>query len=544
MAAARAEQARYERVRRDALPWTLGGSGPCDERIGRFCLSHGGSDSKWEPPAEPERVTAARERLIERLEAATAALPGDGWIAGQLVRYLVEADRHPAAAASARRCRAEAWWCAALLGFALHDAGDAAGADSAFSAALARMPDREREIWTDLSVILDDCRRSRYRRAIDADRAAFESRFWRLADPFLSRPGNELRSEHLSRSVWHRLQDRAASTDRIPWGDDLRLITLRYGWPKGWERIRDTGPGIRPASIVAHFGGADQDLLPPCEALGGSVREGEWDAEPPRPRTSYALPVADSTVRWLTTFEHQIAVFRDGDSAVIVAAYEIPADSLRAAEPLDAALAVLPEGGTRPGVESITPAGRAGVVAASAPPGALLLSLEVLAPRSHRAVRVRRGLEIAPLVSGRLAVSDLLLLRDAEESVASLDEAMEVARTGTRARAGERLGLYWEMYGAQGDAPESVTFTLRLVEERPGLLRRLARGLGIVAAVPPVRVRWSERPSRAGVYGRAVSIGIPPELRPGPYLIELTLASPGREPVVVRRSVTIEASGG
>ena len=155
--AARTRQAAFERTRRHNLPWAWGGgSGECDERIGRFCLTYSDDDAEeWEPPDEAEVIVRSRERLLGELASAAAEIPGDRWVTGQRVRYLVEAQRYEEARAAAEACAAEAWWCDALRGYAAHYAGDAGAADSAFSSMLGAMPEETRAEWTDLSVILD-----------------------------------------------------------------------------------------------------------------------------------------------------------------------------------------------------------------------------------------------------------------------------------------------------------------------------------------------------------------------------------------------------
>src|SRR6266571_3255637 len=176
--AARRAQATFEGIRRQHLPYGSGhAGGPCDLRIGRFCYWY---DDDRQPPehaaAETQLIRDARATLLAALDDAGARLPGDEWIAGQRVRYLVEAGRDRAAVGAARECRADGWWCAALVGLALHAAGDFARADSAFDAALRNMPAPERCRWYDLAPLLPDELRHRYERLSCDDRAAFEDR--------------------------------------------------------------------------------------------------------------------------------------------------------------------------------------------------------------------------------------------------------------------------------------------------------------------------------------------------------------------------------
>ncbi len=537
--AAREEQARFERVRRSHLPWAWGGgSGECDERIGRFCLTHGGGDESWEPSPEAEEVTDARDRLLERLAETERAVPGDGWIAGQRIRYLLEARRFGEARAASGACGAADWWCAALAGFALHYSGRPGEADEAFSAALRRMPDDVRRDWTDLSHLLDPRGYQAYRRLDGEERERFEARFWRLADPFFMRPGNELRSEHLARSVWDVFQDRAKSAENLSWGGDLREILLRYGWPSGWERIRDRPGSLSPAGMLTHYSGSDRNLLPPTEVLVTSeIAEGSWDEESERPRTGYALPLADTVARWLDSLDHQLAVFRRGDSARVVAAYELPADSFPADARIDAALALYGDGETPAHVSPFPAGGPRGVQEISAAPGRHLVSLEIVSEEARRAARARRGLRVPPLAPGLVAVSDLLLLRSADELPDSLEAALRNVRGGTRVSPGERLGVYWEVYGLERE--RSVTMSLRLLEEGRGWLERMAEKAGLLSASEPIRLRWQEGVEPAPFVARSLAVQIP-EVEPGRYSLELSVTLPGREPLVVTRALEVK----
>ena len=76
---------------------------PCDERIGRICLIHGGDDD-WTPVPDPPALVKAREVLLERLDEVARGIPGDGWVLGQRVYYLAEENRWEEAAELASRC--------------------------------------------------------------------------------------------------------------------------------------------------------------------------------------------------------------------------------------------------------------------------------------------------------------------------------------------------------------------------------------------------------------------------------------------------------
>jgi hypothetical protein len=540
---ARSEQNRFEYTRRHNLPWAWGGgSGTCDERIGRFCLTYGDDDEDpWEAPPEPEEIGRARGRLLERLDSVARAIPGDPWVSGQRVRYLVEARRFDDALAAARECRAAAWWCDALQGYAEHFSGRALAADSAFDASLGAMPEEVRKRWTDLSPILDGCAAGYYRRLRGEERARFESRFWRLADPFLTRPGNAIRSEHLSRNLMDDLQDRAKTTENIPWGSDLREILVRYGWPTGWERIRPPTPLSDSPGMVSHYAGTDQKLLPSCELLTGrkGVEEAEWDVDDPRARAGYAIPLADSLARWIYPLEHQVAVFRRGDSAVVVAAYSLPADSFPAGASIRAGLALEAPDDSGPTLATRDSAGLEDAIAARFASGPALLSLELLSEPTRRVARAREGISIPPRTADELAVSDLLLLRSTDALPDSLAAAIPQARGSDRVRPGEPVGVYWEVYGLSTERPDLLTMSLRLLDRRQGVVRRLAERIGLLHTSDPIRMQWKEPPAADGLAARAIILEVPEELRPGTYTLELTVAAPGREPQVATRAMRV-----
>jgi len=205
---ARRAQAAFESTRTRSLPERPGGwSDICGQRIGRICYWYESDDDEDSAPPEPARIREARARLLAALREAGAALPGDEWIVGQRVRYLLEDSQPASAALVAAQCRAALWWCEVLAGLVRHATGDFAAADSTFATALADMPADERCRWGDLSPLLEGELAERYRR-LDCDaRAAFEARWWWLAQPLYSHAGNDRRTEHFARVVMVRIQE-------------------------------------------------------------------------------------------------------------------------------------------------------------------------------------------------------------------------------------------------------------------------------------------------------------------------------------------------
>lgn len=270
---ARAAQARFERVRMAHLPWGRSRAGsPRDEIVGRLVLLPD-DDEEWRPPPDPPPVREARGDLLASLERAASELRGDEWIAGQLVFYHVEAGRLADALASALTCRGQRWWCRALVGYAHHSAGSFVAAETAFEEALAAMPAEERADWLEIDDILDRDARSAYREAAGADRAVFLRRFWWLADPLWSMPGNDRRTEHFSRQVLDRILRDARTPFQMGWGDDLREVLIRYGWPAGWERIRSRTWSLGAGGgtgIVGHDPPGEKRFVPTGEAVRGT----------------------------------------------------------------------------------------------------------------------------------------------------------------------------------------------------------------------------------------------------------------------------------
>jgi hypothetical protein len=588
--AARAAQARFERVRRASLPWGLGGSGgACGEVVGRFCWRSEGSDE--DPPLEPENIGVERLGLLIELAGLSERAPSDRWLIGQQVRYRVEgaqtaliagrramaadppdlagargadsrAREHLVAAETlARACRdddARDGWCDALLGLALHVAGRTEEAERAFAGESGARP-AVLDAARPLRDLLDrDARRLLHE---TADSAAFERLLWRLADPFWSLPGNDRRSEHLARVVMARIQEDARNPFGIPWGDDLRELHARFGWEVAWE-LTHNPPSLlaAPARVVGHQQDDGFGFVPPGAAIAAGPEAGPGAWEPGREprREGYAPPYLDS----LVFAEHQLAAFRRGDSLLFVVAVARPdAGDVGAGARLfewtrhgpSAALALLswpPAAPTGPAESPVrvAPAGGdaepGGVwrVRTRAPAGRYLVSVEALGGDGAGA-RARYGVRRDTLADGVLDVSDLLLVEPGAGGGTDPEALAARMLTSSRVAAGSAVGVAFEVYGLSAGG-EAVTFDLSVRRSSGSFFRRAARWLGLAGGDEAVRVRWSDAAApQDGRYGRRLDVSIPAEAPPGDYALRLLVRAAGRADVVVERELTIQDAG-
>lgn len=533
---AREAQTGFERTRRANLPInTRGTSGRCDVRVGRFC--YWWDDGEFQIPAEPPRTTAARVRLIDRLGAAATALPGDRWIAGQRVRYLVEAERYSEALAAARSCSAEVSWCAALAGFALHTAGLFEAADSAFGLALGAMSPDDRCRWTDISLLLPDGARKRYDRLACADRGSVEARFWALSRPLYLVPSNDLRTEHFARLTMATLIRTSRYPHDLPWDDDAQELLIRYGWETGWSREPPTTLGALEVHVIGHEPTPAFAFVPSAGALArpDSADASDWVLHDALAGTRYAPRYARS----ISTLEHQVAVFRRGDSAVVVVAYDARRDTSFVHDSLQAALAVAPAA-SPDSATLIADSGAARVDAMTvrAPWAPIVVSIEA---RDSAARRITRARTVArpPTAEGRIAISDLLLFDDPSRLPETLEDATARARGSLRIDRATPVGVFWEMYGVSPSG-EQLAYALTVTRDGTSWARRAAEKIRVVERRAPVRMQWNEpsaRPGAARSRALAVDLSTLPE---GRYRITLTLEAGGEKPATASRIVDVK----
>ena len=509
-------QARFESVRRMNLPVAYSGSGRCDAILGRFCYWY---DSTTPPPERPEspRIVAERERLLSRLEQGDLAWPGDPWIAGQRVRYLVDAGR--ADSAARLRCGVVDWWCDALRGLAFHVAGHIAQADSSFSRALIAMPDSVRCAWLDLGEVFETA----VARELDAARCAERERLaavaFRLGQPLWMTPGNDLRSELLARQVTAVIFAGSATPHGTRWGDDMRELLLRYGGAERYTRSPPAAAGTLTWPIVGHNREPHWNVMPRLQSL-----RTPWVS-----RDAWSLRAQGAPMRYsprhlgaLVNLPHQLIRIPHGDSMRVAVAFRLR-DTVLLGDTVDAVLAAFHDGeiGAAP-----APAGVATLVT---PADTIVVSAEVRGRRSRRAARARYS--VGPLACHRapLCVSDLLLFGGAEG--ASLMDALARA-VDSVVSAGAPLGVWWHVR-----SPADVLTMSLALQPRRSPVRRAVEALRFARPPASTRLHWRAR-SQADTASAQVSIRLPPAAR-GRYRISLTVQAPHAEPITATREIVV-----
>lgn len=508
--------------------------------------------------AELPTVVESRERLLGRLDSLGTAQPGDNWIGGQRVRYLIEAGRPLDALKVAEQCTAFGWWCDALAGIALHEAGRYAESESRYEKVLAAMGPRERCTWRDLTPYLDDDTRRQYIRHAcgTAEREAFEARAWWFSRTRYGMAGNDSRTEHYSRLTYVEFLRDAASAHSRGFDESEREMTVRFGWNRRWARDGTSrgapaemplGPDGRPQrydpslsiNVIGQEATPAYRFIPPSEVLTSpaSSDSTEWAVQLPPVVARYHPKYASR----LLMLEHQQALFRRGDTALVVLAYDVSKVPGIAFSRLDGALVLTP--GTRPSGQATTVRGIApkGTMTVRAPWGPLLMSAEIAADSASTLVRARYGIRPPFAIGARVSLSDLLFYTPYGTFPATVEEALPHALATQKVRADQPIGIYWEAYNTN---PVGERMTISLViapddAEEPGRLGRAARALRLARGSSPVSVTIEDMSARgAPTSPRAVQLDIS-TLKPGDYLVQLEVDVAGQYVIRADRRITV-----
>jgi hypothetical protein len=343
-------------------------------------------------------------------------------------------------------------------------------------------------------------------------------------------------------------------------------------YPPGTKIPANVPPTIRPPDmpgtrgLPGAIGGApdSRPTPPPLPAIGIAPREGDlinvvsveafpayryipagftltdpastdstaWRLQLPPVMARYAPAYAKALVE----LEHQKAVFRRGDSALVVMAYDTRNTQAVAGAPLRVALAVTPAGRViHDFIARRDSAPATGVLTVRAPWGPLLMSAEVAAASRHAVARARYGVGPMRAPELRVSLSDLLFYAPYGAFPATVDEAAPHALPTERVRARDKLGVYWEAYNTD-PAGEKVHVSLIVMREIPdadqvGFFRRMADALGVSPASTPVRVSVDDISVRgARMSPRAIELDIS-TLAKGAYIVQLEITVAGQPPL-------------
>jgi len=458
----------------------------------------------------------------------SVAAPSDPWVVGQRVRYLVEAQRHADALRVAEACSGLGWWCAALIGFARHAAGEYSAADSAFAQALTAMSLEQRCRWTDLRDLLPDGFTKAYRALPCERRDSVNALVWWLADPRWSLGGNDLRSEIYSRLTMAEMVRQARSAHDLSWGDDMAELMLRYGWPTSWSRTPASLSDPTRINVVGHERSPSFEFIPTADALrdAWSATFESWTPLEPRPITRYAPPYA----KHFRELQPQVAWFRRGDSAVVVIGYDArrERDTVFTRDSVDAAV-VLSRSPTDAAIARARTGPRHGALVLPAPRSPAMVSVEVSDSGARAFARGRTA--VGPAADS--TVSDLLLFDGATGLPETFEDAAARALGTLTVSRGAPFGLYWELYGSIADATD-VTYAVSVERMSPSLLRRFAERVRLAQPVRPVRMSFDEQRPTAS---RSLLVDVS-HIPAGRYRLKLQVTG-GERTAVAHREIEV-----
>jgi hypothetical protein len=239
--------------------------------------------------------------------------------------------------------------------------------------------------------------------------------------------------------------------------------------------------------------------------------------------------------------EHQQGLFRRGDTALVVLAYDVSREARMSGSRLDGALVLTPGGEPRPNTTVASNVPRKGTLTVRAPWGPLLMSAEIAAADSSVLARARYGIRPPFAQGARVSLSDLLFYTPYGEFPTTVEEALPHALATQRVRSSQPLGVFWEAYNTN-PAGERMTISLTVVpetEESTGVLQRGARALRLARGSSPVSITVEDVSARGSARSaRAVQLDIS-TLRRGDYLVQLEITVAGQYTIRADRRIVV-----
>jgi hypothetical protein len=257
-----------------------------------------------------------------------------------------------------------------------------------------------------------------------------------------------------------------------------------------------------------------------------------WRLQLPPVIARYAPAYAIS----LTPLEHQKAVFKRGDTALVVMAYDARVTKQLKGGTLTAALVVTPSDKPADYGKIVHDAPETGVLMARAPWGPLLMSAEVYAPSRFAVARARYGVSPPFAVGTRVTLSDLLFYKPYGTFPTSVEQAAPHAVPTERLMANEKLGVYWESYGTDPNG-EKMKVSLTVVRDLDeggggGIFKKKPEATPVVVGVEDLSARGTTTSPRA------LELDIS-TLKKGSYIVELEIEVAGQYTVRAEHRIEI-----
>ncbi len=534
------------------------------------------------PIAKRPWIRRSRDTVITRLTQAAQKYPGDGWVSGQRVRFLVDNADLDQAINAARECTASAAWCSALLGYAYEQSGNFMAADSAFRRSVAAEFSLSSGVCVDTTVFVllsPGPRRSAHGKPCNEQRDIAEKLWW-LADPMWGDEGNERFAIHYSRRTSMLLRSAFDEDERYVWrpiagGEALQEAIMRYGWPThtywgGWSM--DSALDVARQSVMMQpeppytskeYAPDRVALVPSFSAIDKpfEAKAGDWPMERPDsinqaqwwPTEHLAFPS-----RIATLDEGQSFMLRRDTTVLYGVAIDDPIHMLQpgvASLPRLMLLASASPERIAMVTDTVLPFGRSLRVGGNLLPEPQVLSIEVPG-RVPREIAHRRRFGITPppslaqMSETDVAVSDpvFVVLPQRGATAPTDPEVMRAQMAGSLSLPRTvPFALYWESYGfAPGDTVD-VEIRIARRDER-GALRVLGAALGVADAQrDSISIKWREPdpgrssqeiPARVPTVTRAISIDLR-NLVPGTYVFLIQMARPDGTLAQGERRVTI-----
>jgi hypothetical protein len=376
---------------------------------------------------------------------------------------------------------------------------------------------------------------------------------WWLAKPLYSKPGLDTHTEYMARMTMARMLEDAPSAHQFGFDIDERELLLRYGWPRAWSlggylggqpllggrMTRGSGDfADLDYSIIGHEPAPSYQFIMPAVIANAPAMSdsADWETGAPPVQARYAPMYA----RKIAPLAHQRALFRRGDSSLVVVAWDATNSPIRNGVDLTMSLVLARSDSLKPVTTTMERAPRRGVILARGPWSQMLMSAELTGAGMDTAVRARYGVRTPYAIGARVTLSEMLFFGEYNGLPATVEEAAQHALPSIKLRNDQKLGVYFESYGTNPAGEKlKVTFTVLREGDEPGAVRRGLQAIGLSKDPDPITLTIEDL-SAIGqrMTPRSAYLDIR-SLRKGSYLVQLEVEVAGQYVVRTERALEV-----